>query len=58
MKNQRFTFFAAVFLFCVLSSGCALNRSEIELNIPEIPEAVEIPMKTGIKSNSMFSETG
>ena len=47
MKNQRFTFFTAVFLFCVLSSGCALNRSEIELNIPEIPEAVEIPMKTG-----------
>jgi len=44
MKNQRFTFFTAVFLFIVLSSGCAINRSEIELNIPE---AVEIPMKTG-----------
>jgi hypothetical protein len=44
MKNQRFTIFTAVFLFIVLSSGCAINRSEIELNIPE---AVEIPMKTG-----------
>ena len=44
MKNQRFTFFTAVFLFIVVTSGCATNRSEIELNIPE---AVEIPMKTG-----------
>ncbi len=60
MKNQCFTFIAAVFLFVVLSSGCATNRGEIELNIPE---TIEIPIKNGeqvfIKSvvdNRIFEE--